>query len=452
MRENSPRTVKMKSAVLKKAGCSATFEKVLVTSFLFVTFTFCKAGIVIKGVPITLSNVLCVAIVLYMSPKALCYAVAHKAEAIYYCLYMCFVLSNTCLHIGTLARKEYLFALVVAFSPIMYVIGKQIDYDKCVKTLCVAGIILGAYSIMQWLFGLTQTTVPGITLAWGDAWVNKPIGYGFSTFHESTKMPSTTQNGNNVALLAVLGIGVLLDWFPQKKWFYAKWISVALFFVALILSGSRSACYPFALLVPLGIYGCWRRYKNSGKRNQKALIVTAVATLVGIVVLLQIPQLTTVHRFDGYEVLPDNQHNQQLVESQPEPSRLVQPIGTMSGRMDMWKNMLYKVMHEYTIKEKLRILFIGATGKDMFMGGEGLPIFVSQYGFISALLFMGLCFPLLRTFSHFPIYTWAGLSFCGALLVDSSFNYPPILIWFFLLLGLMNARTCVTGGQKVDEK
>ena len=409
-------------------------KDILISSFLFVTFAFCKAGAVIKGVPVTFSNVLCAAVVLCMLPELLRYARLHMKISIYYCLYVFFVLLNTVLHIGHLSLKGYLYALVVAASPLMYIVGLNIEYDKCMKILCISGIIVGLYSIAQWLFGLSYTTIPGVTLALGDAWVNKPIGYGFIAQHESTKMPSTTQNGNNVALLAILGIGVLLSWKPASKWRYAKWLSIGLFAVALYFSGSRSACYPYALLLPLGIYGCWKQYKDADKQSKGALVMVIVIAFLIILVLSWIPQLTPVRGFD------DLHADIQIDSTQVESSRLMQSIGTMSGRTVLWKNMLDTLFGKYTIADNLRVFFIGAAGEDMAMGGEGFPLFVSQFGMISAMLFMGLFIPLLKLFPRYPIFIWSGLAFAGALMVDSSYNYPPILIWFFLLLGVMIAH------------
>lgn len=428
----------MNVEALRAKNKSILPKDILISVFLFVTFAFCKAGAVIKGAPVTVSTVLCAAVVLCMLRELLRYVRVHMGISIYYFLYVLFVLSNTALHIGQLSVKDYLFPLVVAASPLMYVIGMNIEYDRCLKILCVSGIIVGLYSVIQWLFGLTQTTIPGITLALGDAWANKPIGYGFTVLHESTKMPSTAQNGNNIALLSVLGIGALLCWTPQKKWFLAKWVSIGLYVVALVLSGSRSATYPFATLLPVGMYGCWKQYKDTDKKCKRALMLTILITVVFTVLLLQIPQLTTNYG------RPDLQDTDILsfFQSPTESSRLIQEVGSMSGRTDAWRNMIQRIGNEYRFCDRLRLIIVGAPDADMMMGGEGLPLFITQYGVISAILFMGFFIPLLKIFTVDPIFVWSGLSFAGALVVDSSYNYPPVLIWFFILQGIMIAKNC----------
>ena len=432
----------MRKEMLRVNNEPISKREILISFFLFITFAFCKAGALIKGAPITISTVLCAAVVLCMLPELIRYARAYIGISTYYCIYVLFVLLNTILHIGQLPLKGYLYALVVAASPLMYVIGLNIKYDKCMKILCVSGMIVGLYSIAQWLFGLSLTTIPGITLAFGDAWTNKPIGYRVAVLHESTKMPSTTQNGNNVALLAILGIGALLCWYPKEKWRYAKFVSVGLFVTALVLSGSRSACYPYAVLVPFGIYGLVKQYKDLDvKWKKRQLLLCLSFFCVFLIVLLNTPQLTMIRPVGIQEEQQTEQQTEYQTSDLPqETSRLFQSIGTMSGRKIAWQNMWNTLHHNYKLAQKMRVFFIGAAGSDMFMGGEGFPLFVSQYGFVSALLFMGLFLPLLRLFSDYPLFVWSGLAFAGALTVDSSYNYPPILIWFFLLLGVMTSH------------
>lgn len=408
---------------------SGRWRQKIFTIFLFVTFAFPKAGMLIYGIPVTISTILYALSLLILIPCILYYVQQNIAIVKYYIVYCIFVLLNTVLHIGRLPLKYYLFAVVVAFSPLAYLIGRNIKYELCMKVLCLAGIITGLYSVAQWLFGITQTTIPGITLALGDSWEDKPIGYGFTTLHEATKMPSTAQNGNNIAILCVLAIGTLLTWIPNtKKWFYAKWCSLGLFFTALILSGARSSVYPFFCLLPLGVYGCWKQYHKRGKKEWIAIILTLAVTALFILILMQIPQLTPLV------------NQETAIDYIDGPSRLTEDIGTASGRFNIWNGMIQTLKDEYSFLDWTRLIFIGASGENMMMGGEGLPLFISMFGALSAVLFMGMFIPILMLFKQTPTFIWATLSFAGALAVDSGYNYPPILIWFFVLAGVMMAN------------
>lgn len=402
------------------------WKKELIIVFLLITFSFPKAGAIILGAPVTLSTILYGVLLLVFIPCFFNYGKNCIFVTCYYVTYSILVCLNTVLQIGNLPLKNYLFPLVVAFSPLAYLVGKNIKYECCVKILSVSGIIVGLYSVLQWLFGITQTTIPGITLALGDSWENKPIGYGFTTLHEATKMPSTAQNGNNIAILCVLAIGILLTWLPGcKRWFYTKWISLGLFFTALVLSGARSSVYPFVCLLPFGIYGVWKQYRSGGKREWLTLLFTIVFSVLFVLLLLQIPQLTPLA------------NQKTAVDYVEEPSRLIADIGTASGRTDIWYNMLQTIETQYSPGNWLRLILIGAPGEEMMMGGEGLPLFISMFGMVSAGLFMGLFIPIFKLLKNFPTFVWGAFSFAGALAVDSGYNYPPILIWFFLLLGVM---------------
>ena len=102
--------------------------------------------------------------------------------------------------------------------------------------------------------------------------------------------------------------------------------------------------------------------------------------------------------------------------------------------------MIQTLKDEYSFLDWTRLIFIGASGENMMMGGEGLPLFISMFGALSAVLFMGMFIPILMLFKQTPTFIWATLSFAGALAVDSGYNYPPILIWFFVLAGVMMAN------------
>ena len=450
---------KISQSSLRQGQENCTWKKYLVYALLFITFAFPKAGAIIKGAPITISTILCALTVLCMLPEIFNYGRNHLGITVYYFLYVVFVMANAILSLGNIPLKELLMAMVVACSPIVYLIGKSIAYEDCMKILSLAGIIIGLYSIAQWLFGLTQTTIPGVTLALGDAWANKPIGYGFSQLHEATKMPSTTQNGNNVALLSVLGIGSLLSWMPKPKWSKIKWVSVCLLFIALILSGSRSANYPFAILSPIGIYSYFKVYSHAEKSQKRAFICTSVLTVLLIIILLHLPQLTQLANAPDLPKNPGSSSNiedpssssdeQSHLPDIQDQTRLFQAVGNMSGRIDMWKSMWNKLTQEYTFTDWIRLIFIGANKDDRMMGCEGLPLFLSQYGVLPAILFMGLFVPLLFLFKK-PFFLWSGFAFAGALVVDSSYNYPPILIWFFILFGTFFEENQEVG-EKADE-
>lgn len=154
------------------------------------------------------------------------------------------------------AKSENLVAYftTLVIYPVMYFLIKQ-----CVKTRAQVDVIIEVidkclfvvmiYAIIQFIFGIGKTALPGITVNYTDYirapnswWLEKANG-----FSDGSKIFSTYQNGN------IFGLTLLLL-FPISYRSDSKYnrLKLFLFIVCCFLSGSRSAiigCILYLIIV-----------------------------------------------------------------------------------------------------------------------------------------------------------------------------------------------------------
>lgn len=307
-------------------------------------------------------------------------------------------------------------SLVLIVSPLAIGIGNRIKIDTCYKIIIASMIITGLYSVLQWTIGIEATKIQGLNIAYGDTFADKPIGYGFNGM-EALKMPSTYQNGNGVALFFLLALFLIVPWKTKQK----AWKIVAIIFTiaGLLLSGSRSALIPFVLLTP---YAIKKLYDKLQTRNQKIILL--------IILVIGISTLAFYFLYSNSELI-EYAYNRYIVETISDP--------TGSGRTTQIQNVIESITNQDFILF-IKSLILGKEWQSAVFS-EGIFYFVSYFGTIAAVAFcMLLLYPIVKLYKKNKIEILGLLAVFVAFMVDSSFNYPPALMNYFLIAGVLFQR------------
>lgn len=384
--------------------------------FLFITFAFPKAGIKINDIPITLQIVLfIICIALYKNTIIKVFSKT-KEFTILYMLFSFILLCTLIINYGNIKNYYLLVTIVLITSPLAIGLGYKAKYEKIMKIICIALIITGLYSILQWNIGIEKTKIEGLNIAYGDTFSSKPIGYGFDEL-EAQKMPSTYQNGNLVGIFYILGIACMVEWkATTKKYKKLKLIAILLGACGIFLTGSRTIMISFIIMILL--YGLDRILKDKARRT-KYLKMASILFILAIIIIT----FVYVKNKDMINVMI-NRYITQTIQDK-----------TATGRTILIENFV-NYIKEVNIVEKIRILFLGMDWLDV-QTSEGLLYIFAFYGSIAFVLtFMMFYITIKHTYKISNIIGIAFFSILIAFLADSSFNYPPILIIYFLIVGI----------------
>lgn len=339
-----------------------------------------------------------------------------------YLLYTIIILVVVLVNYNQISAFMLAVSLVLIASPLAVGIGYKVKPDIFCKIIIISMIVTGLYSVLQWTIGIEATKIPGLNIAYGDTFADKPIGYGYGGM-EAIKMPSTYQNGNGVALFFLLAIFLIIPWKTNKKvW---KVIAILLAITGIILSGSRTALIPFILLIPYTIKKIYNRLKT---KNQKILLL--------IISIIAISSAIFYILYSNSELI-EYVYNRYIVETINDP--------TGSGRTTQIQNVLQTITDKNFIIS-IKNLILGVQWSDAVFS-EGIFYIVSYYGMVVAITFcMLLIYPIIKLYKHNKIEILGLLAVFIAFMVDSSFNYPPGLMNYFLIVGVLSQR------EKIDRR
>lgn len=313
-------------------------------------------------------------------------------------------------------------SLVLIVSPLAIGIGYKVKLNTFYKIIIVSMIITGIYSVLQWTIGIETTKIPGLNIAYGDTFADKPIGYGSSGM-EALKMPSTYQNGNGVALFFLLSLFLIIPWKTNKK--CIKFVAILFTIIGILLSGSRSALIPFVLLVP---YAIKKIYDILKTKKQKIFLLLCVAIAISGVI--------TYVCYSNSELI-EYMFNRYIVQT------IMDPTG--SGRTTQIQEVIKSITNQ-NFMLVIKSLILGNDWKNV-VSSEGIFYFVSFYGIICAITFcLLLLYPIRKLYKNNKIEVLGLIAVFIAFMVDSSFNYPPGLMNYFLIVGVLLQR------QKIREE
>lgn len=383
--------------------------------FEFISFAFPKAGAQI-GVPLTIAMLLFLTALLKCQYQVIPALLQVKGLAVSYTLFVSTVLISLIFNLGNLSAFQLTAVMVVIASPLAIGIGRSIDVQNGLKILAISLIIVGGYALIQRLVGIVSTAIPGLTYTLGQDLAAKPIGFGMAASGEAQKMPTTYQNGNGAGLFYAMGIPILLSWIPiSAKQKILKISGILCGCVGLLLSGSRSIIIPVVLLLTFLLL----LLKNKLSYKNQILFVSSLMFLAALVMI--------------YLLQSDNQFLQQL-NARYIQQTLSDPTG--AGRTSQYVSAFAQV-HQLNESGFLRFLVIGLPW-DQIGGMEGLISTFFYYGLPSFLGFLLiLATTLFAIFEHNKLASIGFICVFIAFLVDGSFNFPPTLMNYFFLAGVL---------------
>ena len=256
----------------------------------------------------------------------------------------------------------------------------------------LAGLVLACiYGAAQYVFGLQRLSVPGLTLALGDSYREKPLQLPTGGF----KVPSTYANGNLIGIVVSFFIVLLLTRLAQGR---SRLIPTTLLCLPLgaqlLLSGSRTAILATAAGGAIAVF--------SGRRPARALVLAAVGVAGSVAAALQIP--TVARRLGG--------------------GNLTEATG--AGRTGVWHDLLLQI--------EWWEIFIGQADWPERTLAEGAPGIVQQVGLVGLVLWIAPLLLLLSSRRFRPFApAWAVIAVSAML--DSAYAvFPTLFIPLVVLL------------------
>lgn len=302
--------------------------------------------------------------------------------------------------------------LVIGFSPLSGAIASQSDVDTVYRITAFSLLIVGAYAVAQFAFGLYETEIQGLNIAWGESFRSKLIAKSGVL----VKYPSTYQNGNLAGSFLAIGIPFVLSWKPASVNLGMLKIIGCIFGIAgLFLSGARASLLPFAVLIPFML---WTWLKQQESYRKQILIIAFLLLAIGfmIIYVLFAHSQALLFMFDRY-----------IVQTLSDP--------TATGRLPMWSNFFQRISQLSSV-ESVQFVVKGFPWT-YGLGQEGLLYILSFYGFISFIYFIFiLLYPIIKIFPHNKLLALGLFSVFVQLLGDSPFAQPPTLINYFFLAGI----------------
>ena len=381
----------------------------LIFLFAVVSFCFPKAGTATAGLPLTVSSSLFLS-ALAANARELSKKQFTLAYAILFIIMGVSSIITVLLNLGNITAMNIAYILVLLSSPLTYQLGLKFDLSQSKKIVSAALIFLGSFSLVQWIFGVRETAVAGLTIAFGEDYAKKQIireGIGIS------KIPSTYQNGTLLAPFLIIGIAFLLEIKNKTR---SAYFAIVLGIIGLILSGSRSSIFAVVCILPVLLFRVIKRAQD----RQLRLIVMAFSLLPTAVVLLALFSNSFLKGLTGYifEIYIG----------------FTQSDTTFSGRTVQWTDFISIILTLDT-GGLFRFMFSGIPwneGDHM----EGLFLLMKLYGVTVFSLFAAFIVSFFRKFRRLPCIGCALLVLFVIFMIDGSVFYPPTLMNIFLILGM----------------
>lgn len=383
--------------------------------FEFMNTVFPKAGIKFGGVSVTVAEILFIFSIIICFKDTFKVFFKVKGLFIIYFIFSFTIILSLISNLEFISLGAIFTSVILIISPLTIIIGYNLNYEKAMKILMIALVITSVYSIMQWCIGIEKTAIYGLNIAYGDSFLDKPMGWGING-REAVKMPSTYQNGNGIALFYALAIPYLISYkFNQIKVEKIKNISIFLGVIGLILSGSRSTIIPFIVFLPYILKKIISKFK---KKNQMLFLAIFIFLIIfGGIYIMNFNNAFIAQAIDRY-----------VIDTISDP--------TGNGRIPQVIHLFNTFLNE-SFFGVIKNLIVGVYWNvDVFT--EGVLYILGKYGVIAFVTFIILLIkPIYSMFKRSSELIAIGvLCVFVAFLVDTSFNYPPGLMNYFLIVGL----------------
>ena len=156
--------------------------------FEFICMAIPKAGIIFKELPFNLSTVMLPLIALF-NYKEIIRFMSKRKFFFYYIIFILFIVMINLYKILFYGKNTFFMAvsLIYLFAPLMIVVGYSMNTYNFYRVMKISTIVVSLFSIIQYLFGIENTAIYGLTIALGDSYKDKSIGLGMSDFAEAIK-------------------------------------------------------------------------------------------------------------------------------------------------------------------------------------------------------------------------------------------------------------------------
>ncbi len=376
----------------------------LITLFILLCFAFPKAGAVVGDTTITVQEIvfLLLLIINFKKIKELIYK--DKKVFGFVIVLIFFSIIIFLLNIPNFSLFWILSTVVFVVSPLGYYLCDNININKINKILCFSILITCLFAIIQYIFGIEETKIPGLTIAFGDSYSSKPIGW--TSEGTAIKIPSTYQNGNGFGLFLSLTIPYLIaNRFKQRKWQILKYIAVVLGFFGLFLAGSRTAVISFLLAsIVIAIFNL---HKIQNFKIRKNFLVLFYILIIAAIIAITINWDYIYSRFI-LSLLNDTSGN---------------------GRLPQYE----RLKDTFFDESVLRNIFFGISW-DRAVYTEGFLCILSHHGLFVMLIYVFFLFSYLFDRNISFIIKIGLLATLISFSVDSSFHYMPGVINYFIIV------------------
>lgn len=380
--------------------------------FEFLSFAFPKAGAEIAGIPLQIANVFFLFAALLVLKNAGGFFNRHKHFIFVYACFAAAVMIPTLINYEGL--QPVVKSVLLVGSPYAVIIGYSMDFEKFMKVLSVALLIVGLFTLLQFLFGLEATKINGLTISYGTSYDEKPIGVWEGGQKNLVKIPSTYQNGSLLAAFLLMSTAAMCEWEPSKKGaIVLKWAALLTGIVSLLLSGSRSNVFVIVLLIPIIFAVVYRRL--SPRKRYVLLMCLPVVLLLAVLYIL-------IFNSNFLDFIWNSYIGKTLGDT------------TGMGRTVQWQN-LFSQIYAFDFGELMRFVFVGIPWKDA-VWTEGYTYLMTYYGLISLFLFWTLLVsPVVSLFKKYKLLCLGTIALLIVFVFDTSFLFPPTLFNYFLIVG-----------------
>lgn len=384
--------------------------------FEFITLTLPKAGTAVYALPLTIANVMFLIAILRLGRNIFIgFSVLSKGMLLAYILYayiLCMVILVN-FEYATSHMRLLAYALVMLAAPLTLSVGYSIDPQKSMKILTWSVIITSVYGLMQFIFGVEEMAIKGITLAVGETYTTKNIYRWINGIPILSKIPSTYQNGSLFAPFLLMAVSLLLGWEHSK----GRKAAVILGVIAFALTGSR--CSMIAVILVIFLAVIVRIVKTRVIRIKKrTFYVILIAGAVAFFVLSSGGFSSLISRLNFAYI------------------EITRGDATAGGRTTAWLR-LFKFIHRLDINEFIQFLVLGVKWEKV-MWTEGLTYFLTLTGVVTTGLFVSFI-AIIENYLYRSkqIFVFYGvLALFIVFWIDGTYIYTPTLINFFLMIGI----------------
>ena len=396
--------------------------------FLFFSFAFPKAGIMLAGFPINVSLVLFLFCIIINIDNIISFFYNHKKILSLYLIYAFMIILVCLINLKNKNLLQIFKSLIILLSPLCICFIEKLDIKKVHKILLFSLFIVSFFTIMQFIFGIEKFSIEGITHAYGEDLSTKNIGFGSSNYADAYKMPSTYQNGNSAALFIILSITSLYYFSSLFDYKQRRMTLIICLFggISLFLSGSRTGAY--SLIISLFIVFTLYFIKNIKiiRVKYSSVILFNISILFLLISLLCFSDSNFINQIYDRFIL------QTLNDS------------TGGNRLTQISNINTIVSNNATFDMIFRLFFFGLDWR-LSLEAEGIYLLVIYYGLITTILLYSFIILLIYKCKEKNYLLMIGpLTILICFIVDSSYFYIPALFNLFLI-GAINIKE--RGGQ-----